>query len=190
MNIKLKKGQRVWWNDPAGETSGYYVIETDIEKEVADAMDDDSCSEEDVLADLPILICSGHSEAHVYAHELEPEYAGDDYHDLRIRHGKLTADMHTFILKKLRENGGVIENDYGIDDAEDVELPAATPLYSKERFHSIVITKVRLDEEANIPVIYADGINQNTNVFESDFYVTQDSYSDIVWFIATALEIA
>lgn len=188
--MKFKKGQKVWWNDPAGETSGYYIIETDVEKEVAEAMDGDTWSEEEVLADLPILIVDGRSEAYVFAHELEPEYDGEDYNDIRIRQAKLNADMLTFILRQLRNNGGTIKNDYGVHDEEDVELPASTGLYSKERFHSIVITAVRLEEtDGSVSGIYVDGIDQNTYEVETGFYVTPDNYADVVWFIATALDL-
>lgn len=53
-------GQRVFWHDPAGETSGYYTVcsgNDDVEKP----------SEDDI-----ILICSSDSEAEVFSCELRP----------------------------------------------------------------------------------------------------------------------
>ena len=64
---KFTKGQRVYWNDPADETSGkYYVL---------DPYDDrnDEVTEEDIVGfdDRMILIGNGSSEAQVYAQELD-----------------------------------------------------------------------------------------------------------------------
>lgn len=38
-NIQFKKGQRVWWNDPAGETSDYFTIVSDVQADIKELQD-------------------------------------------------------------------------------------------------------------------------------------------------------
>ncbi len=53
MKVVLKKGQKVYWNDPDSASSGQYEVLIDIEEE-----------------DTIILIGNGYSEAEVYLDEL------------------------------------------------------------------------------------------------------------------------
>lgn len=64
---KFKKGQKVYWNDPAGETSGEYEIYNANEEKYADLTDEDIEGFDERI----ILIGDGFSEAEVYAAELE-----------------------------------------------------------------------------------------------------------------------
>ena len=64
---KFEKGQKVYWNDPANETSGEYEVYDTFEDRNADLTDED-LEEFDYRM---ILIGDGTSEAEVYAAELE-----------------------------------------------------------------------------------------------------------------------
>lgn len=71
----IKPGAKVWWNDPANETSGEYIVykapfEFDEHGELIDSQDDD---QEWDLDDI-VLIATDYSEAEVYVHELTPIY--------------------------------------------------------------------------------------------------------------------
>lgn len=64
-------GAKVWWNDPAGETSGEYEVyespfEWDERGELVNA--------DEIGLDAVILIGNGYSEAEVFATELTPIY--------------------------------------------------------------------------------------------------------------------
>ncbi len=61
---KFKKGQKVYWIDPAGETSGEYEVYNANEDNYANPTDDD-------FDERVILIGNGFSEAEVYAAELK-----------------------------------------------------------------------------------------------------------------------
>ena len=67
---KFEKGQKVFWNDPAGETSGEYKVYDAFEEKYADLTDEDLEVLEE-FDDRIILIGDGVSEAEVYAAELE-----------------------------------------------------------------------------------------------------------------------
>ena len=64
---KFKKGQRVYWNDPAGETSGEYTVLDAHEEKYQNYTDEDVEDYDDRI----ILIGDGHSEAEVNAEELD-----------------------------------------------------------------------------------------------------------------------
>lgn len=67
---KFEKGQKVFWNDPAGETSGEYKVYDAFEEKYTDLTDEDL----EVLEEFDnrtILIGDGVSKAEVYAAELE-----------------------------------------------------------------------------------------------------------------------
>jgi hypothetical protein len=64
---KFKNGQRVYWNDPAGETSGEYTILDAHEEKYQNYTDEDIEDYDDRI----ILIGDGHSEAEVNAEELD-----------------------------------------------------------------------------------------------------------------------
>lgn len=63
----FKEGQRVWWNDPAGETSGEYRVIDPKDEYNSEAAEDDIADFDDRM----ILIGNGTSEAEVYAQELD-----------------------------------------------------------------------------------------------------------------------
>jgi hypothetical protein len=62
----FKEGQRVWWNDPAAETSGEYKVLDPKDDYNADTTEGDIADFDDRM----ILIGNGTSEAEVYAEEL------------------------------------------------------------------------------------------------------------------------
>ena len=62
---KFKTGQRVWWNDPAGETSCEYEVLDPREDYNADRAEDGTSD------DRVILVGDEHGEAEVYTCELE-----------------------------------------------------------------------------------------------------------------------
>ncbi len=64
---KFKEGQKVYWNDPAGETSGEYEVHNANEEKYADLTDEDVEDFDERI----ILIGDGFSEAEVFAAELE-----------------------------------------------------------------------------------------------------------------------
>ena len=64
---KFKNGQRVYWNDPAGETSGEYTVLDAHEEKYQNYTDEDVEDYDDRI----ILIGDGHSEAEVNAEELD-----------------------------------------------------------------------------------------------------------------------
>lgn len=64
---KFKKGQKVWWNDPANETSGEYKVLDSKDQYNADTTEEDIADIDDRI----ILIGDGTSEAEVYAAELD-----------------------------------------------------------------------------------------------------------------------
>lgn len=64
---KFKKGQKVWWNDPANETSGEYEVLDPKDEYNADTTEEDIADFDDRI----ILIGDGTSEVEVYAAELD-----------------------------------------------------------------------------------------------------------------------
>lgn len=76
---KFKKRQKVYWNDPVGETSGEYEVYN------APEMEDVFSGDEEIedLDDRIILIGNGISEAEVYAAELDmlDPLSGDEAHN-------------------------------------------------------------------------------------------------------------
>lgn len=64
---KFKKGQKVWWNDPANETSGEYKVLDPKDEYNADTTEEDMADFDDRI----ILIGDGTSEVEVYAAELD-----------------------------------------------------------------------------------------------------------------------
>lgn len=64
---KFKNGQRVYWNDPADETSGEYTVLDAHEEKYADYTDEDVEDYDDRI----ILIGNGVSEAEANAEELD-----------------------------------------------------------------------------------------------------------------------
>lgn len=62
----FKEGQRVWWNDPAAETSGEYKVLDPKDDYNADTTEEDIADFDDRM----ILIGNGTSEVEVYAEEL------------------------------------------------------------------------------------------------------------------------
>lgn len=60
--IDFKAGQKVWWNDPEGYSSGEYEV-------LEDCFADEYHSDLD-FDDRIVLIGDGYSEAEVYAQEL------------------------------------------------------------------------------------------------------------------------
>ena len=64
---KFKKGQRVYWNDPAGETSGEYTVLDAHEEKYQNYTDEDVEDYDDRI----ILIGDAGSEAEVSAEELD-----------------------------------------------------------------------------------------------------------------------
>lgn len=69
----IKPGAKVWWNDPAGETSGVYEVyeapfSFDERGELAEG------DRDEFSLDSIVKIASFYSEAEVYVHELTPVY--------------------------------------------------------------------------------------------------------------------
>lgn len=64
---KFKEGQRVWWNDPADETSGEYKVLDPKDEYNYDITEEDIVDFDDRI----ILVGNGVSEAEVYAEELD-----------------------------------------------------------------------------------------------------------------------
>ena len=63
----FKKGQKVYWHDPAGETSGKYKVLDTYPERNAEVTHDDIADFDDRM----ILIGNGSSEADVHAQELD-----------------------------------------------------------------------------------------------------------------------
>ena len=63
----FKKGQRVYWNDPAGETSGEYTVMDPKDEYNKDFTEENTAN----LDERMIVIGNGTSEAEVYASELD-----------------------------------------------------------------------------------------------------------------------
>lgn len=64
---QFTKGQLVFWNDPADETSGKYKVLDPYAERNEDVTEEDIAEFDDRV----ILIGSGYSEAEVYAQELD-----------------------------------------------------------------------------------------------------------------------
>ena len=64
---QFKEGQRVWWNDPAGETSGHYTVLDPHNDDYADFTEEDIADFDERI----ILISNGVGETEVYAEELD-----------------------------------------------------------------------------------------------------------------------
>ncbi len=184
--LKLKKGQRVWWKDPAGETSGHYTIESDVQKDIEEYRALGS-NDKEILSDLIILISNeSGSEAQVYARELEPLYEGT-YGGLVDREGELRRDMLAFILQHLRQNGGRIslKMPETPEDWAAFEFPATTTLYGRHSNDSIDITDVYV--EPDYSTIYADGQLNGHGDMMRCYQIHPEHYSDVVWFISCVL---
>lgn len=88
--------------------------------------------------------------------------------------------MKSLIEKALTENNGRIT--FKKDDDDD--YPLTTILSGKEDIYVISVTDVYLN---NGGLIYADGIDDDTDCLEKEFKIEPDQYSDILYFIAYVL---
>ena len=105
--LNFKIGQRVWWNDPAGETSGYYTIDSDVQNDVWE-LQEQGGDDRSILSDLIIEISNeAGSEAQVHAHELRYVYEGC-YRELSDRQSEIHRDLEAFIRQHINESGGRI----------------------------------------------------------------------------------
>lgn len=85
------------------------------------------------------------------------------------------------IIKVLTEKRGRIT----FDKTNDDEYPLTILLAGKKDIYSISITDVYLDENESI---YVDGIDDDTSYKKKDFMISEDQYSDILYFIGYTLD--
>ena len=97
---KFKNGQRVYWNDPAGETSGEYTVLDAHEEKYQNYTDEDVEDYDDRI----ILIGNGHSEAEVNAEELDIlcPLSPEDIHEVQAMQEAM-QDLRQDMLKMMRE---------------------------------------------------------------------------------------
>ena len=97
---KFKNGQRVYWNDPAGETSGEYTV-LDAHKEKYQNYTDEDVEDYD---DRIILIGNGHSEAEVNAEELDLlcPLSPEEIHKVQAMQNAM-QDLRQDMLNMMRE---------------------------------------------------------------------------------------
>lgn len=186
--IIYQKGQRVWWNDPAGETSDYYTIASDVQQDIEELRKDGG-DEHTIPSDLVILLVHDTGgEAEVLVGELEPVYEGTR-RELVERESSLRQDMRCFILHHIRRNGGRIslklpQKD---EDWENFEFPVTSVLYGRHFNDSIDITEVYI--EPGCSTIYADGQLNGHGDMQRGYEIYPEHYSDILWFITPVLDL-
>ena len=97
---KFKNGQRVYWNDPAGETSGEYTVLDAHEEKYADYTDEDVEDYDDRI----ILIGDGTTEAEVNAEELDMlcPLSAEDIHRIQMMQDTM-QDLREDMLTMMRE---------------------------------------------------------------------------------------
>jgi hypothetical protein len=114
------------------------------------------------------------------------------YKELIKKEEQLQEDMKRFILKALRENGGRITyiSPNADDDATglDDKYPVISALYGKHGTYNVAITGVYLQEQENCPVqVYADGIEQESEMQRKEFLIYPEQFSDIIHFITAPI---
>lgn len=97
---KFKKGQRVYWNDTAGETSGEYTVLDAHEEKYHNYTDEDVEDYDDRI----ILIGDGTSEAEVNAEELDIlcPLTEEDIHQVQMMQEAM-QDLRQDMLTMMRE---------------------------------------------------------------------------------------
>ena len=97
---KFKNGQRVYWNDPTGETSGEYTVLDAHEEKYQNYTDEDVEDYDDRI----ILIGDGHSEAEVNAEELDIlcPLSPEDIHAVQMMQEAM-QDLRQDMLNMMRE---------------------------------------------------------------------------------------
>ncbi|MBF0648738.1 hypothetical protein IR083_07890 [Dysgonomonas sp. GY75] len=114
------------------------------------------------------------------------------YKELTEREGQLQGDMKNFILSALRANGGRItyispnadDDETGLDD----KYPVISALYGKHGTYNVAITDVYLQEQEHCPVqVYADGIEQESEIKQEGFLIYPEQFSDIIHFITAPI---
>lgn len=121
MMRKFKTGQRVWWNDPAGETSCEYEVLDPREDYNADRAEDGTSD------DRVILVGDEHGEAEVYTCELEMlcPLTHEEFERMEWQVGRHRA-LGEALLGRMTEIVGMCDdarisipnNSYGICDEE------------------------------------------------------------------------
>lgn len=190
-NIPFTKGQRVWWNDPFDNNSGYRTILSDVQEHIRENIQ--WFGEQSLLEDGLVILVSDDAgnKSEVYAHELNYVYEGN-YRKLGVRQECLHRDMESYIHQRLHENEGRItleidEEERLSCDSDDQIYPIITTLYGKHGDnYNIGITDIYLKSGNQI---YADGYDTMNGGFEIGFAVTRDQYYDVAFFIASVLGI-
>lgn len=187
INILFQKDQRVWWNDPAGETSDYYTIVSDVQKDIQELLADGG-DDRTVYHDLIILLKHEQGgETQALVSELESTYEGSR-EMLQERETDLQHDMQAFILYHIRQNGGRIslklpQTD---DDWVNFEFPVTSVLYGKHFNDSVDITDVYINP--GYSTIYADGQIEGSK--QQGYQIHPEHYSDVLWFITSVLNLS
>lgn len=186
-NITFQKKQRVWWNDPEGETSDYYTIASDVQKDIEE-LQADGGDDRTIFSDLIIQLFheqGGETQAHIG--ELEPVYEGT-YDALFNREAALRQDMQAFILQQIRRNNGriTLQLPQTEDDWENFEFPVTATLYGRHDNDSVNITDVYINQGSST-LIYVDGqVDYN---MQRGYQIYPEHYSDVLWFITTVLNL-
>lgn len=186
ISILFQKDQRVWWNDPAGETSGYYTIVSDVQKDIQELLADGG-DDRTVYHDLIVLLKHEQGgETQALVNELESIYEGS-LEMLQERETDFQHDMQAFILHHIRQNGGRIslklpQTD---DDWVNFEFPVTSALYGRHFNDNVDITDVYI--QPGYSTIYADGQVEGSK--QQGYQIYPEHYSDVLWFIASVLDL-
>ena len=178
MKTPFKKGQRVWWKDPAGKNSGYRTISCDVHR----LQETEAATKHELKM---VVIDDPGTKSEVYAHELEP-LCETTYEELLERERGLRHDMELCILQLLRANGGRMsltvpkQND---DEWEEFDFPVTTALYGRHSTDNVDITSIYA--EPNHSAIYADGMVAGCP--EKGYRLFPEQYMDALWFIRCVL---
>lgn len=152
---KFKKGQRVWWNDPADETSGEYKV-----LDPKDEYNSDTAEEDIVDFDYRIiLIGNGVSEAEVYAEELDilnplPSSDMEQVEALKNRSQSLRQEL----IKKMEEVTAQCDNQtlsvkgYSCKTCDDDRNPCCVSEFSLQNGVLYAVLEYNDEQENLVPV--------------------------------------
>lgn len=185
--ITFKRGQRVWWNDPVKRTSDYFIIASDVQKDIEELLATGG-DERTIYSDLIVLLAhaqGGETQARIG--ELEPLYEGT-WEELAKREKNLRQDMQAFILQHIRQNGNRISLKLPETDEEwaNFDFPVTTTLCGKRFNDSVKMTDVYINP--GYSTIYADG--QVDGSMQCGYQIHPEHYySDVLWFITSVLNL-
>ena len=107
-----------------------------------------------------------------------------EYADIAERLHQVEQDMFHFMMKILKEKGKISLGISKEDELDSGNFPITTTLYGRHNAYRIRLTDIYLDGE----IIYADGIDDETDEKRTEFIIYSEQYADVFQFIGHCMQ--